>query len=363
MNAEGKGQPERATGAVPAIPRRGGAVRKVFAGFFGVLALLALAAYVARTVISDQHEPLQVIAWPPAWMFLGPATALGAVARLFAVRTSGRLQGLTSLAAAAPLAVLLLGPWRVTNALTRGQEPNSVVVMSWNAAPASHGMLEPLGELIPALVAEHQPDVLIVTNPGWLRMRELLPEMTGMGLIRVGGSDIATDFPAVRRGPVPMPDTEGPGSPRMEYVVLDTSGRAGGPGTLTIWSIDLPSDRSLWRDELGRKIADAIEEVRSRGWELETPPAPDMIIGDFNIPRGSASLRHFTQGLTNAHTEAGLGPSPTYPRQTPVLHIDQAFVGGGWRATKYDIVDPGIGRHRAQRVVISPNPGAVRPTN
>ena len=41
----------------------------------------------------------------------------------------------------------------------------------------------------------------------------------------------------------------------------------------------------------------------------------------------------------------------------------KAFVGGAWRATKYDVVDPGIGRHLAQRVVVTPKSPAPTPTN
>ena len=61
-----------------------------------------------------------------------------------------------------------------------------------------------------------------------------------------------------------------------------------------------------------------------------------------------------SRGLPNAHDTAGIGPNGTWPRTRPLLHIDQAFVGNNWRATRYDTFDPGIGRHRAQIVSISP---------
>jgi endonuclease/exonuclease/phosphatase family metal-dependent hydrolase len=45
---------------------------------------------------------------------------------------------------------------------------------------------------------------------------------------------------------------------------------------------------------------------------------------------------------------AGPGVIVTYPRATPLLHIDHVFVGEGLRATGYRVFDPGVGRHCAQ---------------
>jgi endonuclease/exonuclease/phosphatase family metal-dependent hydrolase len=77
------------------------------------------------------------------------------------------------------------------------------------------------------------------------------------------------------------------------------------------------------------------------------PPA-DLIMGDFNIPRGSASLRQAAQGYPHAHTQAGHGHAGTYPRHRPLVHIDHMFIGPALRARRYQVVDGGVGSHRMQ---------------
>jgi endonuclease/exonuclease/phosphatase (EEP) superfamily protein YafD len=81
-------------------------------------------------------------------------------------------------------------------------------------------------------------------------------------------------------------------------------------------------------------------------------PAPDLIVGDFNIPRGSRSLRRLTLGYPHAHSQAGHGHAGTYPRHRQLVHIDHMFVGPRLRAARYETVDPGVGSHRMQVVEV-----------
>ena len=77
-------------------------------------------------------------------------------------------------------------------------------------------------------------------------------------------------------------------------------------------------------------------------------PTPDLIVGDCNTPRGSASLAIVAGSMSQAFDQAGRGFEATWPRKTPIIAIDQAFVGPRLRAVGYDIVDLGAAQHRAE---------------
>lgn len=143
---------------------------------------------------------------------------------------------------------------------------------------------------------------------------------------------------------------------------------AGGP--LTLWAIDLPSDPRIARFPLARRAGEAIaswtgvarlvepgggqrsERVTARGF-----PRPDVIVGDFNIPRGSASLAEFLRAsgagdMRDAFGVAGSGWERTWPRRWPLWAIDHCFVGPRVRAAHFETVDPGMGGHRGLIVEI-----------
>ena len=73
-------------------------------------------------------------------------------------------------------------------------------------------------------------------------------------------------------------------------------------------------------------------------------------MGDFNITRGSYSLELLFPGARHAYDEAGSGWGATYPRDGwPYLHIDHVLMtSDDLAATRYEIVDPGIGLRRLQ---------------
>ena len=145
-------------------------------------------------------------------------------------------------------------------------------------------------------------------------------------------------------------------------------------GPLTVWAIDMPSDPESARFPLARAAGEAIASWRGSARVIdeaddrdERPggaaspgfPVPDVIVGDFNIPRGSVSLREFLRAsgagpMRNAFDEAGWGWARTWPRRAPVLGIDQCFVGERVRAVGFGAVDPGVGGHRGLVVEIVP---------
>jgi|GEM_PF-1684061 len=176
---------------------------------------------------------------------------------------------------------------------------------------------------------------------------------------------------------------------RAAFLELDVSEhpamkRLGRP--LVVWVLDLPSDISVHRPLVTSNAMSAIASLgaapmayREGEW-LPTSdrvpfPPPDVIVGDFNIPRGSGSLRTIAVNAVDAFDAAGAGYSGTFPAQRDVAlqalsrtpgqpsivarglawligrpwwKIDHAFVNPPCRVTGYRVLDPGSGTHRLQ---------------
>lgn len=128
---------------------------------------------------------------------------------------------------------------------------------------------------------------------------------------------------------------------------VDATERIGRP--LVMYLVDMPSDLTLARAELARQARRMIDNAAA--------PPPDLVIGDFNITRGSAAMRIMFPGLTHAYDQAGHGYSATFHRGEGgwlLYHIDHALLSDTVRATDYEIIETGVGRHRMQAVTIVP---------
>ncbi|MBY0111431.1 MAG: hypothetical protein K2Y21_01315 [Phycisphaerales bacterium] len=186
------------------------------------------------------------------------------------------------------------------------------------------------------------------------------------------------------------------------YLVFDAAGTAkeGLSTEFVVWLMDLPSDPTLSRQNVTKQALAAIDAWKGVAtvrvppdpatsaakpdapiqWENVPAeqlgrkgfPVPDLVIGDFNIPRGSRSLRNLVGDMENAYDQAGDGYTASYPRKVPFaqldgpgligivrwmipsdvpfFHIDQAFVGPSLHATRYRTTNLGHGTHWAQVV-------------
>lgn len=138
------------------------------------------------------------------------------------------------------------------------------------------------------------------------------------------------------------------------YVELDAGAPFSRP--VVVWIIDLPSDPELRRPAVTRQARERIGMWL--GPNNEGFPEPDVVIGDFNIPAGSWSLRNLRRRpgyfMEDAHALAGVGASASYqlprPRDVVWLHIDQCFVKPGVAVARYAVEDGGDTRHRMQVV-------------
>ncbi|MDX2146608.1 MAG: endonuclease/exonuclease/phosphatase family protein [Planctomycetota bacterium] len=119
---------------------------------------------------------------------------------------------------------------------------------------------------------------------------------------------------------------------------------------LRVWFIDLPSDPRLSRMKIARRAREAMDRL------AQAQGDPDLIMGDFNIPRGSASLRVLAGGLAGGRAGGLVAPSdrvtPSWPRAMPTLHIDHSLVSPGARSRGYWTIDTGVSDHRAQVIDI-----------
>lgn len=366
-------------------------------------AACALLVRALGLVLSDRLHWSQYVAWTPAWASLGAAILLLALWWLLRRVTPKPRPSrwkfpcapvLTALTLAGVLHMLVID-WRVpAGFITPARDPASVRVLVWN----------PSWEQMSAFherLLEHNPDVILVSNPhhraDWVALRERMGEHTYA--LRQGLLVVVSRYPIRRFGWTPLTIREEPDRPawwkaprtstaggEAMFIELDIPAwQERGGSAPTIWFLDLPSDMWIHRERMLREAAasiaafrgpvlrrdDAGRDVPEKALRLgallpdggiaASPagdalgfPTPDLVVGDFNTPRASRSLRHLVGDMTHAHDQAGLGPSTTFPRPLGVTHIDHAFVGPRLRAIRYRVVDPGASRHFAQVVDVAP---------
>jgi hypothetical protein len=126
----------------------------------------------------------------------------------------------------------------------------------------------------------------------------------------------------------------------MRVVVYRVDATASVGRVVTIWVVDLPSDPRRPRGELARRVRSILDNV--------TSDPPDLVVGDFNMTRGSASLARVFPDLSHAFDEAGHGYGASFHRGLPLYHIDHMLLADTIHAVNYDLVDIGVGRHLVQ---------------
>ncbi len=214
-------------------------------------------------------------------------------------------------------------------------DPPGLRIVHWNAT--TEGGEE--DDYIDAIIAA-EGDITITTDAGATPFRPRIWQWNEGTPVSMRPFAVMTKLPIMQRRHLVHQD---------EIVVallrVDTTEQLGRP--LTIYIVDMPSDLSLRRAELARQARRMIDNV-------DAPP-PDLVIGDFNITRGAASLEIMFPGMVHAYGQAGAGYSATYHRGEGgwlLYHIDHVLLSERVRATSYEIIDPGVGRHTMQAVTI-----------
>lgn len=364
-------------------------------------AILVGLLWVLARVMTDRTLATQYLFWVPAEIFVAAFVVLVMFAgglRWFARKRRWWWRVGTLMLIVMMLAHLSFVRYRVqgrvfgTGGTAGGAAGATVAVQHWNAA----GVFDAV--VIQRVLAGVDADVFVVTNPDWgTRWDEVLAAADAW---RVGEKRRFTRFeefgvisawPIARAGATTL-EIAGAGADIDELVPLDRRGPRQDPGRamyvefggsgngldrgLVVWAIDMPSDPRLWRwpmAEQGRRAIAAFRGTESvweggqrRREESKGFPEPDVIVGDFNTPRGSASLGVMVpSGFRHAYDEAGHGDASTWPRSLhwsvrpkwwprwPMFHIDHTFVSPRWRAVGYEILDPGgLASHQMQRAVL-----------
>jgi hypothetical protein len=142
------------------------------------------------------------------------------------------------------------------------------------------------------------------------------------------------------------------------FAELDAVEQFGRP--IVVWVIDLPSDIEIPRKRMLSEARAALDTFTGptlttgkNGLDerIDAPPGfpePDIIMGDFNTPRGSRSLQLLAGDLDHIYDRAGHGLMFTWDRERPMIAIDHIFVNQSIRVESYESRDMGRGRHFAQ---------------
>jgi endonuclease/exonuclease/phosphatase (EEP) superfamily protein YafD len=295
-----------------------------------VLLVALLCVLVGSQLLTDRIGFLQWVWWIPR-VFLAAPLVLGCV--VLWLGSSGAERRLHGRLAAAAIAAAMFTTWSDWG-LPKQRPEGGTRVVFWNVCYAERAEAAPAIEFLLSLDA----DVMVLTDPGLLFAgggAELLNQR-GYTIATPGRFAVATRIALVEA--VPLYATR---HRALSRIGLEASGRA-----LVIDAIDLPSETTLHRYPSMRAFAGAIDPLRAS-------PA-DVTVGDFNITRGSASIGLVVPDTREAFAEAGVGWGGTYSRTRPFLAIDQMMVAETWRAARAEVLDPGLGRHRALVVDLVP---------
>jgi endonuclease/exonuclease/phosphatase family metal-dependent hydrolase len=314
-------------------------VVRIAAHLAAALCLLTITAWIVGRILSDRFAWSQWLLWIPTPITLA-AALLGL---LLALRPASR-PGLRRRRLIGWLTVFLLlaGHFALIEhrfLRTVPAEPDGFVIAHWTPAVDLTGRD---AEFVDHL-RELDADVTIVTNaagaiwsPG---VREWLGE--GHRPIQMRPFAVLTRLPVLEATRLVSSD-----GINIALVEIDTGDALG--GAVTIHLVDLPSGPRLPRSDVASRVRNLLASMDS------PPPAPDLVVGDFNMTRDSAALRRITGGMTDAFRQGGHGYGATYYRAFPLYHIDHIMLADHLRCVRYDIIDPGQGRHRSQRAWIVP---------
>lgn len=353
---------------------------------------LFLATLLVGLSLGDRYHLTQYLAWVPVWCSAGITALFLAVACLVAPPPTSRIHKGGYLASTLLILWILTIEWRWYRTLAPVPRPaNTIRVLAWN--PAWEKM-----SAFHERVLEAKPDIFLAANPNpatdWVKLREGFGAPTYT--LRQGTLVVVSKHPIRRFAWTPLNIAPEPNRPSW-WKVPKTSTRGGealclvldAPGFeqgMVVWFLDLPSDAwiarhrmiaeaaasirafrgpFLRRDDQGRDVPeDALRlgqllpnggvESQPEAANVRGFPDPDLVLGDFNTPRGSRSLAQLSPSLRDACTEAGVGPLGTFPRKFPILHIDLALIGHRVQAVRYDTWDMGAAWHMAQVVEIAP---------
>lgn len=317
-------------------PTRGSFLKRLgsfLAGCLGLMALGGVVLMVASWFVGDRSVWWQMLSWIPAIVMV-PVLGVGAALAFMVGGWFGKW-----LRASLFIGFLFMLSWvcGVDYGLFRARpvEPTDHVLVHWNAG--SLWGLAPTDGLVEDL-AVLDPDLLVVTNPGsklWTRATTEY-QRSWEYVARNHGALVMSRLPIsacrvilAAKGVI------------VVRIVVEFQERS-----VTIWAVDLPSEPGLVRSTV-------FADLRRRLGSLELEP-PDIVLGDFNVPRNSRALHEMFPQMRNAFDQVGVGWHGTWPSEFPLWQLDQVLLGPEVEGVRYQIFPSSHGAHRIQQAVIRP---------
>jgi hypothetical protein len=302
-----------------------------------ILAALALMVWIAGRMISDRYEWSQWIAWTPTPVAIGLA-ALGFIGVMHPGGSKRRLRtrvGAWGIAFAGFIIYFSLFEHHLLTPGCCSSQSAGFRIMHWNPSLSENDNAGALSQTVVDLNA----DITILTNAPAAPWEKPVRRWLGPQRLPV----VVFPFSVITK--LPILEIRRVVAARQMHATLmrfDATQPLG--RELTILAVDLPSDPE-------RSRMDTAKQLRTWLDEANLPPI-DIMLGDFNMTRDSASLHTIAPGYRDAFDEAGAGYGATYPRKTPWLHIDHMLIAGDIKPLSYCILDPGAGTHRLQMMTI-----------
>lgn len=314
--------------------RRRGALHTVGALLAVLLTLIAsivLLAWLTGRLASDRFLWSQWLLWIPTPVAL-IAAALGMVGSL---RPAKRNRTRTRRALAWAVVGIAVGVHFAffEHRLFAGAEENQdgLRLVHWNMTHLQYGDNDRHVEQVIAM----NGDVTVLTNAGPARYDRRFVAWLGDSYhsLTLGPFTVLSRHPITSSTVLGDEDLINVASITVE--VADEASRE-----ISILMIDLPSDPYVRRSELAVAVRRLLEDSQA--------PPSDIVLGDFNLTRGSTSLKRMFPQMHHAYDDAGRGLGASFPRRRPIVHIDHVLLAEELRATAYRLVNPGVSRHRAQ---------------
>jgi hypothetical protein len=285
------------------------------------------------------------------WVSFTPAVMLAALLLIasprpgMAERRARRMRLLWTCALAALMVHFTMFEHRFVR-LPRPAAPEgqaSITITHWNGTP----LLREDGEAYVEAIMNAGGDVVMLTDAGHLLAHPTIRAWIGEHTHAAAAMPfiVFSRRPILRQSVIASVD-------EIEVMLLEIDAFEG-EEPLVIYAVDLPSDPRIPRMELALRARRLIEESGE--------PPPDVVVGDLNITRGSAALRAMFPGMRHAFDEAGRGYGASFPAHSPLYHIDHIMVGERVRASGYELINPGVGRHLIQQAVIGTRRPAAKP--
>ena len=316
---------------------------RVWAFLVGCLGLVVLAGVVLVIIswfVGDTSLWWQMISWVPA---IAVVPVLGG-SLFLAVVVGGWFGSL--LRSTLLLGLLFMVSWvcGVDYGLFRARQPQATdgTLVHWNSG--SLWGIKSTVDVVEDMIGL-DPDLLVVTNPGsklWTKSTQDY-HRSWKYVARNHGALVMSRFP-IRECRVILA-AKGVQVVKIVAQIHDD--------WWDIWAVDLPSRPELVRSEV-------FDDLRRRLDLLELDP-PDIILGDFNVPRNSRSLHKAFPEMKNAFDQVGVGWHATWPSGFPLWQLDQVLLGPRVEGVRYQIFPSRFGAHRIQQAIIRPAERSLAP--